>query len=119
MSQVLDDADFWLSPPNFHSCETPPIKMNNAADGKLTFSNAEFPYEFGMLKSELSSPVDSLASTESEEEDFFSELNRRFAFYESGKVKPLDLPKPPQVCLFSDFRVLMEVVDLKVKELIF
>ncbi|CAM8910371.1 unnamed protein product [Rhodiola kirilowii] len=106
MTQVVNDGEFWL-PPHVLTEDNVVMKMNNAvgsgavwrnlADVKLDVPRKEFPYEFG-FRSEVSSPVESLDNTESEEEDFFAELTQRLTLSESRKVSPLDLYKPaPEV----------------------
>ncbi|CAM8919987.1 unnamed protein product [Rhodiola kirilowii] len=125
MTQVVNDGEFWL-PPHFLTEDNVVMKMNNAvgsgavwrnqADVKLDVPRKEFPYEFG-FRSEVSSPVESLDNTESEEEDFFAELTQRLTLSESRKVSPLDLYKPaPEVCCRFFFNKIGIFADLLVEE---
>ncbi|CAM8958286.1 unnamed protein product [Rhodiola kirilowii] len=96
MTAVLD-GEFWL-PAKFLPEETMAIKVNKAvvgggwrseSDMMVNLPKQEYLYEFG-----FSSPLESLASTESEEDDFFVELTGRLTMSESRKVLPGDLYLP-------------------------
>uniref|UniRef100_A0A7N0UBQ8 Uncharacterized protein n=1 Tax=Kalanchoe fedtschenkoi TaxID=63787 RepID=A0A7N0UBQ8_KALFE len=96
VTEAHDGGEFWL-PPHFLSEEK--VKKDvggggavwrNEKDVKLALPRTEFPYEF-VFRSVASSPVDSTASGESEEDEFFAELTRRLTMSESRKVSPLDL----------------------------
>lgn len=97
---ALDDGKY-----RFPACfETKAVAGVDSVWGEeLRIRDKEFPYEFGMLRSEVSSP----GSEEIEDDEFFASLTQRLTLYESRNVSLLDLHKSPEVCQpffsFSDF----------------
>lgn len=82
MAEELNDGEFWL-PPQFLSDEDDTFMENNNRDSESNrvFFPCDFPYGFGSFASSsaLSSPVESVvgsAETESDEEDYITELTR-------------------------------------------
>lgn len=107
MAEELNDGEFWL-PPQFLSDEDDTVMENNNRDSESNrvFFPCDFPYGFGSFASSsaLSSPVESVvgsAETESDEEDYITELTRHMTHSSlcSENTKKWVLASSPQSTL--------------------